>query len=78
MNESVAVLGVLVLAAFSLLLTVAFIGRFFMATVLAVTRAMGTVGFMEFLGFLPIVALARNEGHGRKNKKHRENFHRAP
>lgn len=74
-----AVFGFLVLAAFSVLLTVvSFTGRFLVAAMLAMTRAMGTVGFMEFLGFLPIVALARDEGRGRKNKKHRENFHRAP
>ncbi|BCU75329.1 hypothetical protein llg_00440 [Luteolibacter sp. LG18] len=70
------VLGVLVFAAFVLL---AMTGRFLVAAVLTtVGRAVGTVGLMQFLGFLPIVALAGNEGHGRKNKKHLENFHRAP
>lgn len=46
--------------------------------VLAVAGTMGTtVRLAEFLGFLEIVTLARNEGRGRKNKKHRDNFHGA-
>lgn len=73
-----AVLGFLVLATFGVLFVMACSTTAFMVAVLTVTGTMSAVGFMEFLGFLPIVALAGNEGHGRKNKKHRENFHRAP
>jgi hypothetical protein len=38
----------------------------------------GTMRLVKLLGFFPIMTLAGNEGHGRKNKEHRDNFHRAP
>lgn len=55
------------------------VGLFLVLGVVRMLAMAGTVMLLvQFLGFLPIVAFAGNEGNGGNRKEHRENFHRAP